>query len=208
MFILYLIVLIGAIGVGFFNRKELTSPYKIVWILLLFTWFSEMGSHYMKGINPKWIYAFYAVVSSLLYAVVFRYLLLRSYRRLWQVGTAVMLIFFALELSNLNSVIYFPSILITFSSPILIIFSLALFNQIIIQDKEIPLWQRPEFVFNAIFIVYISINFTHLAFYDYFIQHKFSKYWSQQIHTWSSVLYYMLLGYLFYVVRKSRLQND
>ena len=105
--------------------------------------------------------------------------------------------FFIYEISRLHTVKVFPSELVTFSYPILIVFSVALFYQVIQTDIDKKLQNRPEFLFNAAFIIYHSVNFVHLAFYEYLVQSNISKMWSQNIHTITSILYYLFYSVIF-----------
>jgi hypothetical protein len=202
MFILYFISLCISIALGTALYKRLSLVFRLMLLMLAATLITEYLTHFSGLCDPKWIYSIYAVFSALVYAIIFRIFLSKTYHKIWNVGIIAMSTFFIYEISRLHTVQVFPSELVTFSYPILIIFSIALFHQIIQTDIDKKLRNRPEFLFNAAFILYHSVNFVHLAFYEYLIQSHISKIWSQNIHTITSILYYLFYSIIFMKSKK------
>lgn len=174
--------------------------YARIWVVILgYTIVTEVSVHWFQAwLNAKWVYSAYAIISSLLYMAVYRFLLGPVYKTIWRAtfGLMVAFLIFVAWLSRGDGP--FPSELVITSSPFLIFLTTVLFSKIIHTDIERKLWARPEFIWNAGFLIYTSINFMHLAFYDYFVRHHITREWSQAVHTVSSILFYLMFGWLFW----------
>ncbi len=203
LFYIYLLTLFSAILTGAVRFKSLTASFRVLLLLLIYTMVHELLTHtfaFDVRLNLVLIYFAYALISPLLYLFSF-YLELRSRRtgKYVLMIIAAILLLDAVYIWNAGVIVGFPSKLIMFSTPFLLAGAMLVIWANLNTGFDLPLREKSSFIFAMAFIVYTAVSFTHLSLYEIVLETKAMKSWSQQIHTYTSMLYYATIGYSFWI---------
>jgi hypothetical protein len=196
---IYLSALLISTIIGVVNFKKLTTPFRLLSILLAYTLIHEcavrIGASYKISLNV--VYQIYILVAFSLYALIYYFSLIKPLRK--SVALVISVIILALGTVNiLTSIDNFPSIAISFCSCMIIFLSLLQLNELLYSDPEKKLIHKPLFWMNTAIMVYWSINFLQLGLYSYFVKANTPNPITQNIHTYSSIVYYAILGFCLY----------
>ncbi len=196
---IYLSALLISALIGVVNFKRLTTPFRILSILLGYTFIHEcavrIGAYYKVSLNI--IYQVYILLAFSLYALIYFFSLIKH--RFKIIALVVLSIIILLGMINMvMSIDSFPSIAISFCSCMIIFLSLLQLSELLYSDPELRLIQKPLFWMNTAIMVYWSINFLQLGLYSYFVKTNSPNPITQNIHTYSSIVYYAILGFCLY----------
>jgi hypothetical protein len=190
----YYITLIFASLVGLFFFRKCSSAIRLLIFVLCYSCANEIFVH-QREISKEMrylAYMLYASITILSYLSIFSLLIKNKWR--WLKISAylyflIVLIYNWVFVLNRN----IPSVVITLTFPVLLMFSLMLFYEILNSRMDMKLVQRSSFWFNVLFMVYTCISYTHLAFFDELKAINFPMKLSGQIQIWASLLYYLFL---------------
>jgi hypothetical protein len=200
---IYLSALLISTIIGVVNFKKLTTPFRLLSILLAYTFIHEcvvrLGAYYKISLNI--VYQIYIVVAFTIYGLIYYFSLIRQvYKSISLFILAIILILGAMNI--VLSIDNFPSIAISFCSCMIIFLSLLQLNELLYSDPEIRLIHKPLFWMNTAIMVYWSINFLQLGLYSYFVKANTPNPIMQNIHTYSSIVYYVILGFCLYFANR------
>jgi len=190
-----ILCIIAILGVGSF--KKFTTPFRLLVLSIAYILIHEVVVHNWKAlsINTASAYILYAMISPIVVCLVCYLALTSKFARrgvLWIVTALLIIDIFYLAYAPLEP---FPSNLIRLSTPCFIFAGLLLLWQSLNSDFATPLGKKSIFVFSLAFINYSVLTFTHLTLYCVVLKTGTAKVLSQEIHTYISCLYYLILGY-------------
>ncbi|MFT3705245.1 MAG: hypothetical protein QM802_22955 [Agriterribacter sp.] len=199
------IALSAIAGLAFF--KQVQTAFKVVTGLLLITLCSELIGRILvqhhKANYP--VFHFYAIVAFWIYSVIYFFLMPKF--RIRMVFLLIPILFtgfsflISLKYQRLDS---FPSINITVSSFILIIYSLTYYKYIIDLNPFEILRAKSYFWFNSSVLAYFSIQLFIWGLFNYLIKAGYNLNPLITFGAIVSTLYYLILGYSIWLDRKNR----
>jgi lysylphosphatidylglycerol synthetase-like protein (DUF2156 family) len=202
-FNIYLVVLTITFFYGLVRFSKLTSPFKLLLLLVSYVFISELIIRFVlplmtKNVSPA--YHFTVIVLIIFYALMYRKLFSKDpkLRRLIVV-LAVILGTIAL----LNSFFYqglflFPSFSIAAQGILCIFLSLMMFKKMIESPTKTLLTKQPLFWFNLGTLSFYSFNFIGIIFYNEYELEEMT-YWLfylNVIGNWILYSFYLLSFYL------------
>jgi hypothetical protein len=190
--------------IGFWNYARLSGPFRLLVWFLTYVLISETLTRTPLFAGKAFIlYWIYNITALLVYCAILAWLSQKRSIRFGQISILfVSLLLSFYYLSKGNPFGEFPSILISISTPILVIGTLLLFVDLLLRDEHTILSRNPEFILGASLIIYKCISFVHLSLYDYLIELEVSPWVSIWVHSIASILYYALFGYIFILAAK------
>jgi hypothetical protein len=189
----YTILVLSSLA-GLFFLKKSSPAIRLLIFVICYSCVNEIFVH-LKVISQETRYLAYMIYASITipsYLTIFSLLINNKWRYL-KIGASlyflIVLIYNWIFVLNAN----IPSVVITLTHPVLLMFSLILFYEILNSRMDMKLAQRSSFWFNVFFMVYTCISYTHLAFFDELKAINFPMRLSSQIQLCASMLYYFLL---------------
>lgn len=146
------------------------------------------------------LYNCYAVISCLTYLLVIRLQLkTRKFQVIsnWLIIIAILLNI--LILSSSDPRLNFPSRIIAFMFPIVILSSILLFWQLLNSNIETKLAKRGSFWLATGILIYHSISFAILGLLSYALELKINYGIEAQLMFYISIIFYSMIGYSIYL---------
>ncbi len=199
---IYHAVLITGILVGIFHFKKLSIAFKMLTVVLLYTTIHEISIHNLNfSIELNYLlYNIYAIFSCLTYLLVIRFQLQeRKFQIIsnWLIILAVFVDVLILLGSDLRH--NFPSRIIAFTFPIVILSSILLFWQLLNSNIETKLAKRSSFWLATGILIYHSIGYAILGLFSYALELNLNYGVEAQLMFYISIIFYSMIGYSIYL---------
>ena len=183
---------------------HLTSPFKLLWVIVAFTFVEEFFLHTFKLSQDQTliIYRIYTVVAFTLYYSIFFNLFKKSFSKtfsLLSITSAFIVSFLAPITFEENSV--FPSLPIFVCVSLLIINSLISFYEMLLFPSLIKLAFSSNFWINTLNLFYWSSTLVFFGSYNLAIKSDFNIDPYLDVHNVLGILYYLGLAYVLYLDR-------
>lgn len=188
---------LSATGGLIFFRK-LHTAFKVVTGLLLITLCSESISRLLiyEGKPNFPVFHFYVIVSFWIYSVIYYFLMEKSRIRMGLLLIPILFTGFSFIISlYYQPLASFPSINITVSNFILIVYSLVYYKYIIDLNPFEILRTKSWFWFNSSVLAYFSIQLFIWGILNYLIENRYNLDLILNFSAIVSTLYYLELGY-------------
>jgi len=209
-FLLYLCIVLISFLIGIVKFSKLNVAYKLVTFLLVYTFFSEIGSRILAAQikNSSPIYHLYIPVQ-----FCFLYL---SYLFLFGIRNKLSLIlipslFFLFSILNLlflQNRFRFPSNTILISSCFFIIMALLFFRKMLNSINYESIFKQDIFWFNSSILISFTISFLFWGFYNYLLSHKISTKPISTIVYVINIICYSMLGVALALTKNNNALNE
>lgn len=188
-FIVYLALLFVIIIIGLFNFKKLSSPYRLLTILVLITFISELLTRYFALVyaNSSPVYHIYNPVQYFFITTFFSFFIKKSKTLISWSWVAFMAIVF-INILFFQTVWQFSSNLILLYSPVYILLSLLLFKNMLLNINDTPLLKQRLFWYNTSSLFLYLFTFFCWSFYNILLK-------SNSTRTVINVIYYLAIQY-------------
>jgi hypothetical protein len=194
-FIIYLVLLLFIAITGLYQFRQLSLPFRLLVILVIYTFLSETFSrwliYYYRQSIP--LYHLYVPVQFSFFLLIYSKLLT------WSKQLYPFLIiggFFILSMINLfylQSLSRFPSNTVLLASTILILFSLFYFKVMLSKVEQVSIFRRSVFWFNSAVLLFFALAFVYWGFYNYLLKHKISTKPVTTIIYYVNLIFYSML---------------
>lgn len=192
--ILYMLLLLILANIGVAKFQRLTTPFRFLAILLIYTFVSEMVSFYTTatyGSNLSVCHLFVWVqfaFLSLVYAKIFGWGV-----RTGLIITALFLLVSCCNIFFLQSIRKFPSNTAMLSSCFFITISLFYFKRLLQHVERENILKRSVFWFNAAILIYFSLAFWYWGIYNHMLNHKITTAPVTTIIYYLNILFYFMI---------------
>lgn len=161
-FSVYLILLLLITIYGVLNLKRLSTPFKLVTLLIGLTFLSEVLSRVLISTikNSAPADHAYAIAEFVLIAFIYFYLF-KNVRIRYALLIAIP-VFIVAEIVNLlffQSILEFPSVLLSVQELACVVFSLFYFAEMLLNPIDVPLFSQSAFWLNASLFLFSAIIF-------------------------------------------------
>lgn len=197
-FIFYLFLLLLIFLKGVENYSKLSTPFKVVTILIGCTLLSEMLSRIAIEIGGKSfpVYHFFIPIQFILLSSVYSYLLdNRVVKKNYRYGVVIFICLCLINGFFYQSLSKFPSNTLLLSSLIMIFLSLLLFRQIFYYEDNERLSNSSQFWFNCAVLVFFTITFLFWSLYNSLLRNKISTKPFATFIYFVNIFFYLLLGW-------------
>ncbi|HEY8930672.1 MAG TPA: hypothetical protein VIM55_15825 [Mucilaginibacter sp.] len=195
IYIIYLIILLGPVIIGFVRFKKLSKAFKVLTVVILCTLLSESikkiyGQKYHNSMPVSHIWA---VIEFVLFSLVYYQLITTAWVK--KAITISMLFMVVLEVANLlffEKINQFPSLILEASHIIYVCYALLLFRQMLFFATQQSIFKQSLFWFNINMLFYATTMFLNFALLSYFVENKLDV----------VPLYYfsIVINFIFYIV--------
>jgi hypothetical protein len=198
---LYLALLTVVIINGLLNFKRLSKSFKVLFILITYTLFSEIVSRIIaiKRHNNMVVYHVMLPIEYIListtYGCLFNSAALKTFIKFSVVP------FIALSLANsffLQPVTIFPSHIFLLSNGLMLLYSLLFFEEMLNKTILNPIYKQGYFWFNTATLTMSSTIFLQVGLLNYYHKHKLDVTLLDDFGYGINILYYLLIGFAFY----------
>lgn len=202
--LIYLTALCAGSFVGLVRWKHLTSPFKLLWALVCFTFVEEFLLHAFN-LSPDqslMVYRIYTVVAFTLYYSIYFKLFKKSFSRtfsLLSILSAFLVSCVAPISFEENSV--FPSLPIFVCVSLLILNALISFYEMLLFPSRTKLVVSSNFWLNTLNLFYWSSTIVFFGSYNLAIKAEFNIAPYINVHNVLGILYYLGLAYTLYLDR-------
>jgi len=210
-YILYLILLLIISIVGIVRYKSLTIPFKILTILIGATFICE-GIKKIIGIifhNSMPIEHLIAIIEFVSFSIIYYNLFNTTIsKRIIVFFTAAFFIIWVIDLIFLEKITEFPSITLNFSQFVYIVYSLLLFNKMLISQSEESLLHQSIFWFNVNILFFSSSIFLIFGLTNLFRKHDYDITILYTFEYVCNLLFYFLIGISILIDRSLPVVNN
>lgn len=200
-FKIYLIILILGSVFGLLKFRRLDPSFKLIVVLLIYTFINESIVHYTVAQSySNSLYYVYAIISSLLYVLILRNWLSIKVKNIISIPSIIFIVlisFFLCDTNNLNN--NFPSQLISYLSPILVLNCLLVFTSLV-QHPTIPSTSNNFITITCSSIfVYLTITIMYLSVYALTATNGYSMpNYFHILHWLVSIIFYSILSVILF----------
>ena len=195
-FYFYLLLLLTISLIGIVRFKKLTIPFKLITILIIYTFASEIISRIFsyKFRNSSPVYHLYIPIQFALLLLV--YFFLFQWKN-WRYTGLILFIFLVLCFTNtifLQSFFRFPSNIILISSCFFIGASLSFFKRMLNSVGDENLFKQSVFWFNTGILIFFTCTFLFWGIYNYLLKDHISTKPISTIVYFINILFYAMVG--------------
>jgi hypothetical protein len=197
-FLSYYILLFIVSVIGVVRYKKLTTPFKILSILIILTLLLEIASKIcaVKYKNNLPISHITTLTEYVFFSLIY-YFLFKN--KLVRISIMVMLATFTIVFV-INSIFiqpyyrYFPSNMFVPSKIVCIIFSLFLFKQMLLYPLPVNIIKQSVFWFNTAILFFSTTIFFNLGLTNYYIKHHLNDIVIFNFNFGVNMIFYLLIG--------------
>jgi len=197
----YLILLFLISIFAIYKYKRLTAPFKILTILIVLTFLSEVVSRYLAITirNSNYTYHFFSVIEYSCIAIIY----LQSITSSTTKSIIKLTLLLVPVLAVLNTIFVqplytFPSNIILVTYTLLLLFSLSLFYQFWNYPLQVRINEIDVFILNCLILMFCVSVFCTLGVYNYFLRHHLNNYIITTINYSINITFYLGIGVCFY----------
>lgn len=175
-FLIYLLLLFAAVMIGVYRFKNIATPFKILFYLLICTLISEIVTRILvKAIkNSSPAYHFYLPIQFILLFLIYSLLFRVNEKRIIIVVICVSITINFLNSFYFQSLLRFPSNMALLNSSIFIMFSLFYFKKMLQVVSQKSIFRQSVFWFNSGVLIFFSTTFLFWGFYNFLLKSHIS----------------------------------
>ena len=175
---IYFAILLAASIFGIVNFRKLTTPFKILTLFLTYTLISEIMARVfaLKFRNSSPVYHWFVLANYCFYAAIF-YQLLKGFiiRKIALWSIIPFSCFWVINIVFFQHFSDFPSYSLMVSCTLFIVYSLALFMQMLETPTEVAIFKQNPFWFSISALFYSVILIAFFSISGYMIKHHISN---------------------------------
>jgi hypothetical protein len=207
--VIYLTVILISMAVGLCQFRRSDYVFKVLTLLLLFTFLSETTSFAFAHLvgNNSLIHKIYAPLLVIFFCLIYYELFIARRVKILSICVSLVVFSFVLFVDIFQEKAVSPAYAIMVIALELIFFSILYFYQMISNPSIKDIGRSPEFWLNTGVLIYFTGSFIFWATFDYFYHHGIiiSQY---MIVLWVlNIIYYSTLGISLYFHGKTK-KND
>jgi len=202
---IYFSILLSASIMGMVNLKKLTIPFKILAFFLLYTLISELVARVfaVKFRNSSPVYHAFVLANYYFYSAIFYHLFNGQIIRKFIFWSVIpFTCFWIINIIFFQNLLNFPTHSLMVSSILYVIYSLALFLQMLETPTEVAVFKQNIFWFNICALFYSVIIMASFSIAGYMNTHHISNRPVSRIDDIITDLNYAVLGYTVFADRK------
>jgi len=197
-FCVYFTILLVSSIFGMVNFKKLTVPFKILTLFLTYTFISEIVARVfaLRFRNSSPVYHMFVIANYYFYTAIFYQLLRGSIIRKVVIWTIIPFsCFWMINILFFQHINSFPSYSLMVACTLFIVYSLALFMQMLETPTEIAIFKQNIFWFNISALFYSVVLVAFFSISSYMVKHNISNIPIDTVVDVITAINYALLGF-------------
>jgi hypothetical protein len=206
--ILYYLTIVSVTIFGAVNYKKLTTPFKLLTILLALTIVSEIANRVCAKVyhNSLPVYNLVAINESIFYSLIyyniFKGSVIKNILVLIAIIVPVFAVVNAFTLQPFMSV--FPSNVLFITTLLYVIFAMLLYREMLFNTLETSLFKQSIFWYNTAVLFFSVTMFLSFCTLNYIIKHHLRIGALDYLDDGANLIFYFALGYAIYLNTKEK----
>jgi hypothetical protein len=195
LYVVYLLILLFVSAAGLARYKHLNKGFQILTILIVCTLVSEATKKIYGKISHNnmpqahvWAVIEFAFLSLTYYHLIIN----EKIKKLIIYSTVGMVLLEIVNVFFFEKLTQFPSLILEASHIVYVVYSLLLFNQMLLSPAERSLFKQSLFWFNINVLFYATTMFLNFALMSYFIENK--------LNALPLAYFAFVINFIFYIV--------